>query len=88
MKDGKIYEYQIAKDKSQKSNKFYNVKDITKEKSSSLSGWNQYPGSEKNSNNILTDIPKRVNPATRKNPQLIPFDEWLEELKRKRKFGL
>ena len=88
VKDGKIYEYQIAKDKSQKSNKFYNVKDITKEKSSSLSGWNQYPGSEKNSNNILTDIPKSVNPATQKIPQLTSFDAWLEELKRKRRFGL
>ena len=85
MKDGKIYEYQIAKDHSNKINKFYNVKDVTKEKSSSLSGWNQYPGSEKNSNNILTDIPKSVNPATQKIPQLTSFDAWLEELRSKRR---
>ena len=88
MKDGKIYEYQIAKDYSNKINKFYNVKDITKEKSSSLSGWDQYPGSEKNSNNILTDIPNFVNPISSRIPKIPSFDEWLDELKRKRRKGL
>ena len=58
---------------------------VLKEKSSSLSGWNQYPGSEKNSNNILTDIPNFVNPMSSRIPKISSFDEWLDELKRKRK---
>ena len=85
IKDGKIYEYQIAKDHSNKINKFYNVKDVTKEKSSSSSDWDQYPGSKKNSNNILTDIPNFVNLMPSRLPKIPSFDEWLEELKRKRK---
>ena len=61
---------------------------VLKEKSSSLSGWNQYPGSEKNSNNILTDIPNFVNPMSSRIPKIPSFDEWLDELKRKRRKGL
>ena len=87
IKDGKIYEYQIAKDHSNKINKFYNVKDVTKEKSSSSSDWDQYPGSKKNSNNILTDIPNFVNPMSSRIPKIPSFEEWLDELKRKRRRG-
>ena len=61
---------------------------VLKEKSSSLSGWDQYPGSEKNSNNILTNIPNFVNPMSSRIPKISSFDEWLDELKRKQRKGL
>ena len=83
----KKYEYQIAKDVAQNQNKFYNIKDITNQKQDSLStGWNHHPGSKENHNNIIPSSQNNLNPSQKATQKKISYNEWLEELKRKRKF--
>ena len=82
-KNGKNYEYQIAKDNAN-GNKFYMVKDITKT-DSSPTDWNQYPGSGKSPNGIISSSQNNLNPNQQPIPKSMSYEEWLEEEKRKRK---
>ena len=83
-KNGKIYEYQIANDKIN-GNKFYMVKDTTKT-NSSPTVWDQHPGSGKSSTNIIPPLVNNLNSNTSKPVLKLPsWEEWLEELKRKRR---
>ena len=59
---GKTYEYQIAQDKAQNINKFYNIKDITNKQGSPSTNWNHHPGSKENLYNIIPPTSSSLNP--------------------------
>ena len=82
-KNGKTYEYQIANDKIN-GNKFYMVKDITKT-DSFPTDWDQHPGSGKSPNNIIQHFQTNLNPSQQSIQQPLSHNDWLEELKRRRK---
>ena len=84
-KNGKTYEYQIANDKVN-GNKFYMVKDITKT-DSFPTDWDQHPGSGKSPNNIIQPSYNNLNPSQQSIQKPLSHNEWLEELKRRRKKG-
>jgi len=62
------------------------VKDITKT-DSSPTNWNQHPASGKSPNNIIQPLQNNLNPSQQSIQKPLSHNEWLEELKRRRKKG-
>ena len=63
------------------------VKDITKI-DSFPTDWDQHPGSGKSPNNIIQPSYNNLNPSLSSIQKPLSHNEWLEELKRRRKKGL
>ena len=60
------------------------VKDMTKT-DSFPTDWDQHPGSGKSPNNIIQPLQNILNPSQQSIQKPLSHNEWLEELKRRRK---
>ena len=78
-------EYQIAKDKAQNRNNFYNAKDITNQKGFLSTDRNHNPGSKENLSNIITDTSTNLNPQVANQTIQAPksHQDWLDWLRKK-----